>query len=132
MSSRSVATLAIDWLPPDLETERWEFFHHPAKQSFYQRHGIGWEALQAAHAVGGLRPYPRGEILDGAMVLLAYPEYEDYLTCVARAKRGYRNGYVQLERALQSQGQLRLPAPIVLFAGGEGLLFSGYRRLCLA
>jgi hypothetical protein len=128
----SVSTLTIAWHPPDLEQESWEFSHHPAKQFFYRRHSVTWAAVQAAQGAASLVPYPRGANLDGTPILLSYPEYEDYLTFVARAKRGYRNGYVQLERDLQQAGSLRLPAPIVLVAAGEGLLFSGYRRLCLA
>lgn len=129
---RSAASLTIDWTPPDLEAERWEFFQHPAKQPFYQRHAVRWETLQQAAGAGALVPYARGATLSGTPVLLSYPEYEDYLHYVARAKRGYRNGYVQLERDLQRCGHLQLPAPIVLVAPGEGLLFAGYRRLCLA
>jgi hypothetical protein len=37
-----------------------------------------------------------------------------------------------MEDALQRQGTLTLPAPIILQCGNEALLFSGYRRLCLA
>jgi hypothetical protein len=33
---------------------------------------------------------------------------------------------------LHSVGTLALKAPIILISNGEGLLFSGYRRLCLA
>ena len=43
-----------------------------------------------------------------------------------------RLNYNKLEEALQSAGELTLPAAIVLQAGNEALLFSGYRRLCLA
>ena len=58
--------------------------------------------------------------------------FEDYRRYLAKAKRGYRLNYNKLEEALQRAGELRLPAAIVLQAGNEALLFSGYRRLCLA
>ena len=57
---RSVSALAIDWLQPELATEEWEFFQHPAKQPFYRKHGVTWEALTAAFPGGRLVPYPRG------------------------------------------------------------------------
>ena len=132
MSARSTAHLAIDWFVPPLELESWEFFHHPAKQPFYQRHGLNWERLLQANERGRLVPYPRGPKLGEIQVLLSYSSYDDYLNYIVRAKRGYRNGYVQLERALQQEGTLQLPAATVLVAGGEALLFAGYRRLCLA
>lgn len=37
-----------------------------------------------------------------------------------------------MEESLQRRGTLTLPAPIILQCGDEALLFSGYRRLCLA
>jgi hypothetical protein len=36
-----------------------------------------------------------------------------------------------MEDDLQRAGSLELKAPILLCSGGEGVLFSGYRRLCL-
>ena len=45
---RSVSALTIDWVQPELFSEEWEFFQHPAKQPFYRQHGITWEALTAA------------------------------------------------------------------------------------
>ena len=64
-------------------------------------------------------------------VALSYHSYEEYQVFLARAKRGYRRNYSRLEDALQASGQLILPAPIILTRDGAGLLFSGYRRLCL-
>lgn len=131
-AARSTATLQIDWCRPDLEAERWEFFKHPAKQSFYRRHSLVWEGLEAAFAAGDMVLYRRGNDLAGVSVGLAYAGYDDYLTYLAAAKRNYRQSYVRLERDLQRHRLLTLPAPIVLVAGEEGLLFSGWRRLCLA
>jgi hypothetical protein len=65
-------------------------------------------------------------------VALSYSSYDDYARYLARAKRGYRRNYSLMEDALQRQGNLTLPAPVVLQCGAEALLFSGYRRLCLA
>ena len=130
MISRSALT--ITWRRPDLAGERWEFFHHPAKQPFYRRHGLDWERIEAAFAAGTLVPWPRGECLDGISVELAYSGYDDYLTYLSKAKRNYRLNYSRMESALQREGTLALPAPIVLRCGDEALLFSGWRRLCLA
>jgi hypothetical protein len=129
---RSVATLAIDWVKPPLAEEEWEFFRHPDKQGFYARHGVGWEGLQAAFDGGTLVPWPRSDRLDGVPVALSYHTYDDYLHYLARAKRGYRRNYSRMEEALQRDGRLVLPAPIVIRSNGEALLFSGWRRLCLA
>lgn len=129
---RSAATLAIDWHQPELAGEAWEFFHHPAKQPFYQQHGISWEVLASAFPGGRLVAYPRGGELCGCPVALSHHGYDDYCRYLAKAKRGYRLNYNRLEEALQRAGELRLPAAIVLMAAGEALLFSGYRRLCLA
>ena len=112
--------------------EEWEFFHHPGKQDFYLRHGIGWDRLLAASDAGELRPYPRSGRLGGVPVALSYAAYDDYAKYLARAKRGYRRNYSKMEEDLQRAGALTLKAPIVLLAGNEALLFSGYRRLCLA
>ena len=49
---RSTSTHQISWVKPDIGEEEWEFFHHPAKQDFYLRHGIGWEGLEAAFDSG--------------------------------------------------------------------------------
>lgn len=130
MHSRSSLTIA--WTRPDLEGERWEFFHHPAKQPFYRRHGIDWERLTAAFEQGKFVPWPRADRLGGIAVELAYAGYDDYLTYLAKARRNYRLNYNRMELALQRDGTLTLPASIVLCCAGEALLFSGWRRLCLA
>lgn len=129
---RSASSLLIEWQPPDLEEERWEFFQHPAKQEWYRKHEVSWERLAAAFPDGELVAYPRAARLLQFPVALSYHSYDDYLTYLARAKRGYRVNYTKLEQALQAEGSLLLKAPIVLAAGGEALLFSGWRRLCLA
>lgn len=130
MLSRS--TLTINWEKPDLHGEEWEFSRHPAKQGFYQRHGISWERLLDAFDRGGMVPYPRSGDLHGVPVGLSYATYDDYTVYLARAKRGYRKNYSRMEEMLQRAGNLTLPAPIILFSADEALLFSGYRRLCLA
>jgi hypothetical protein len=129
---RSTSSLSIDWTFPELSGEEWEFFHHPAKQPFYLHHRIDWETLGAAFAAGSLVPYPRSGELGGVPVALSHHSYDDYARYLAKAKRGYRLNYNRMEDALQRQGHLTLPAPVILQAGGEALLFSGYRRLCLA
>ena len=129
---RSVSALAIDWVQPELSIEEWEFFQHPAKQTFYQRHGITWETIAAAFLSGRLVPYPRAADIGGVPVALSHHSYDDYSRYLAKAKRGYRLNYNRLEEALQRAGRLALPAAIILQAGDEALLFSGYRRLCLA
>lgn len=129
---RSTSSLQIDWFRPDLAGEEWEFFHHPAKQPFYRDHGISWEAVASAFAAGSLVPYPRSGELNGIPVRNAHHSYDDYSRYLAKAKRGYRLNYNRMEEALQRAGSLTLPAPVLLMAGDESLLFSGYRRLCLA
>jgi hypothetical protein len=129
---RSTSSLYIDWIRPELAGEEWEYFHHPAKQPFYRRHGISWESLSEAFAVGSLSPYPRDGMIDGIPVELSHHSYDDYARYLAKAKRGYRINYNRMEAALQRQGNLTLPAAVIIRAGEEGLLFSGYRRLCLA
>jgi len=128
----SSSTLKIDWIRPVLAEEQWEFFHHPDKQEFYHRHGLDWDSLGAAFEVGGLAPWPRSERIGELPVRLAYHTYDDYLKYLAGAKRGYRVNYSRLEKDLQREGSLTLKAPIVLCGADEALLFSGYRRLCLA
>ena len=128
---KSPSTLTIDWLRPNLEEERWEFFSHPAKQGWYGTHAVTWERIGDCFGGGKLVPYPRSSQLGDIPVALSYSSYEEYQTYLARAKRGYRKNYSRMEDALQGAGTLALPAPIVLTSGGEGLLFSGYRRLCL-
>ena len=129
---RSRSTLAINWHKPSLAEEEWEFSKHPAKQPFYEKHGITWDDISQAFDRGSLEPWPRSPEICGVTVALAYYGYEDYRRYLARAKRGYRLNYNRMEEALQRDGTLDLPAAIVLRAGDEGLLFSGYRRLCLA
>lgn len=131
-SMRSSSTLAIDWVQPELATEEWEFSRHPAKQPFYRVHDITWEAIAAAFPAGRLVQYPRAGELGGIPVALSYHTFDEYRRYLAKAKRGYRLNYNRLEEALQRSGQLTLPAAIVLQAADEALLFSGYRRLCLA
>jgi len=128
----SSSTLSIAWHQPDLTDEQWEFTHHPAKQSFYQRHTISWQSLCAAFDAGVLTPYPRSPQLNGCLVELSYSSYDDYAFYLAKAKRGYRRNYANMEETLQRDGMLRLPAPIIVQAGQQALLYSGYRRLCLA
>jgi hypothetical protein len=128
----STSSLTIDWVKPDISTEQWEFSGHPDKQEFYLRHGIDWEQILAGFDSGKLVPYPRAAQINGIPVELSYSSYEDYARYLAKAKRGYRRNYSLMENDLQRQGTLTLPAPIILMCGGEALLFSGYRRLCLA
>jgi len=129
---RSDSTLSIEWIQPQLAGEEWEFFQHPAKQPFYQQHAISWEKLAADSAVGRMVKYPRSGQIDGVPVLLSHHSYPEYARYLAKAKRGYRLNYSRMEDALQQDGSLVLPSPIIIKAPGEALLFSGYRRLCLA
>ena len=128
----SNSALTIHWLKPDLQEERWEFFNHPAKQGWYQQLCVTWEQIESRFAAGQLTPYPRSAQINGIQVALSYHSYGDYQTWLAKAKRGYRKNYSKMEDDLQSSGTLSLQAPIILTCGGEGLLYSGYRRLCLA
>lgn len=127
----STSALSITWLRPDIEEERWEFFNHSAKQFWYRSHAVTWEQIVAAFDGGALVSYPRAAAIGEVPVALSYHSYEDYQTYLARAKRGYRKNYTRMEDDLQATGTLTLKAPIVLCRNGEGLLFSGYRRLCL-
>lgn len=127
----SSSGLTIRWTVPPLEDERREF-SHPAKQDFFQRYGIAWSEIEESFPGGVLVDYPRGPFIAGIPVSQSYSGYDEYLEFVARAKRSYRSNYVALERDLERQGMLTLPAPVILVHSGEGLLFSGYRRLCLA
>ena len=129
---RSASNLTIEWVEPDIAAEQWEFSHHPDKQGFYLRHNIGWEDILAGFGGGRLVAYPRSDRLDGVPVALSYSSYDDYARYLAKAKRGYRRNYSLMEDSLQRFGTLTLPAPVILQSGGEALLFSGYRRLCLA
>jgi len=129
---RSTSSLTITWTKPDITAEQWEFSRHPYKQAFYLRHGISWEQVLAGFDAGCLVPYPRSEQLDGVAVELSYSSYADYARYLAKARRGYRRNYSLMEEALQQAGSLTLPAAIILQCNGEALLFSGYRRLCLA
>jgi hypothetical protein len=128
----SPSCLTITWLQPDIEEERWEFFNHPAKQGWYEAHSVTWEQIISRHEEGKLTAYPRAAHIGCMPVALAYHSFEEYRTYLARAKRGYRKSYTRMEDELQSCGSLALKAPIILCSGGDGLLFSGYRRLCLA
>ena len=125
------SALTIDWLKPDIEEERWEFFNHPAKQEWYQSHAVTWELIVSCFDSGELVPYPRAATICDIPVALSYHSYDEYQIYLAKAKRGYRKNYSKMEDALQCAGSLALKAPIILCSGGEGLLFSGYRRLCL-
>jgi len=128
----STSSLSIHWIKPDLHEEQWEFCLHPAKQEFYHRHAIGWDLIVADFDRGTLEPYPRSDRIGGIPVALSYHTYEEYSTYLARARRGYRKNYMKMEEALQHSGNLTVKAPIILSRNGEALLFSGYRRLCLA
>lgn len=130
MISRSIHEIL--WIQPDLEEERWEFFHHPDKQGYYQRHAIEWQQIVARFAEGELTPYPRSEMIGNTTVSLSYHTWEEYSRYLAKAKRGYRINYSRMEDDLQRTGRLILKAPIIVAVGHDGLLFSGYRRLCLA
>lgn len=129
---RSTSSLTIEWGKPDIATEQWEFSGHPDKQKFYQRHSIIWEDILRGSDRGRLVAYPRSNHISEIPVLLSYSSYSDYAHYLAKAKRGYRRNYSLMEEALQQAGQLTLPAPIILQCDDEALLFSGYRRLCLA
>lgn len=128
----SASSLSIEWIQPELAGEEWEFFQHPAKQLFYLHHGLSWEKLAYGFTSGRLVPYARSCELDGITVSLSHHTYEEYARYLAKAKRGYRLNYSKMEDSLQREGRLTLPAPIIIVANGEALLFSGYRRLCLA
>ena len=127
----STSTLTITWLKPDIEEERWEFFNHPAKQEWYRSHDVTWEQIISRFDGGALVSWPRSAMIGAIPVALSYHRHEDYQTYLARAKRGYRKNYSRMEDALQSDGSLILKAPIILSSCGKGVLFSGYRRLCL-
>ena len=129
---QSTSTLTITWTRPDISAEQWEFSHHPDKQAYYLRHGLSWEQILSGFDNGLLVPYPRSGQLNGVAVGLSYSSYADYSRYLAKAKRGYRRNYSLMEEALQQAGSLTLPAPVILQCNGEALLFSGYRRLCLA
>jgi len=127
----SHSMLTITWVKPDIEEERWEFFNHPAKQEWYRSHAVTWEQITSRFDDGSLVSWPRSATIGKIPVALSYHRYEDYQTNLARAKRGYRKNYSRMEDSLQNDGSLVLKAPIILSSCGEGVLFSGYRRLCL-
>ncbi|MDD2366043.1 MAG: hypothetical protein PHN84_07760 [Desulfuromonadaceae bacterium] len=129
---RSDSTLVINWFKPDIEDERWEFFNHPAKQEWYLNYSVTWEQIVSCFKSGTLCKYPRSSKIGEIPVALSYHSYEEYQTWLAKAKRGYRKSYSKMEDALQAAGELNLPAPIILVHNGDAILFSGYRRLCLA
>jgi hypothetical protein len=129
---RSRSNLIITWVKPDISCEEWEFTTHPGKQDFYRRHNISWENVLKGFEYGRLAPYPRSDKINEMPVELSYSSYDDYAHYLAKAKRGYRRNYSLMEEELQRHGTLTLPAPIILECSGEALLFSGYRRLCLA
>ena len=128
----SNSTLTINWLKPDLQEERWEFFSHPAKQEWYRQQSVTWDRIESRFDSGRLVSYPRSALIGEIPVALSYHSYGEYQIYLAKAKRGYRKNYSRMEDALQSAGTLTLQAPIILAGAGAGLLFSGYRRLCLA
>jgi hypothetical protein len=128
----STSSLIIRWVKPEISCEEWEFTTHPDKQGFYLHHGISWEQILSGFNEGRLVSYPRSDRINGTPVTLSYSNYDDYARYLAKAKRGYRRNYSQMEDSLQRLGTLTLPAPIILQCGDEALLFSGYRRLCLA
>lgn len=129
---KSSSALTITWMKPDIGEERWEFFNHPAKQEWYRIHAVTWEQLVSCFDDGRMVPYPRSASIGEIPVALSYHRYEDYQHYLARAKRGYRINYSRMEDALQREISLELKAPLILCKNGQGLLFSGYRRLCLA
>lgn len=128
----SNSALTINWLVPDLEEERWEFFNHPDKQEWYRLHNVSWEQLVSNFDAGRMIQYPRSGRIGDVPVSLSYHKYSDYQKYLARAKRGYRRNYSLMEDDLQNSGSLDIKAPVILSSNGDGLLFSGYRRLCLA
>lgn len=128
----STSSLTINWLPPDIEEERREFFTHSAKQEWYRLHAVTWEKILFGFNSGRLVPYPRSGCICEIEIVHSYHTFEDYLKYLLHAKRGYRRNYSKMEIDLQSSGKLSIKAPIILSNNGEGLLFSGYRRLCLA
>jgi hypothetical protein len=132
METVSGSSLTITWLKPDIEEEQWEFFKHPEKQSYYRQHQVLWPDIISAFDCGKLLEYPRSDRIGEISVSLSYHTYDDYSRYLAKAKRGYRISYSRMENQLQRNGGLTLKAPIILTTGNEGLLFSGYRRLCLS
>ncbi|MEI6207123.1 MAG: hypothetical protein WCP20_10090 [Desulfuromonadales bacterium] len=128
----SHSTLTIQWLYPDIEEERREFFTHPDKQEWYRLHSVTWEQIISRFDSGALVPYPRSSRIGEILISPSYHRFEDYQTYVFRARRSYRRNYSHLESDLQKTGNLALKAPIILANHNDGLLFSGYRRLCLA
>lgn len=129
---KSIANLTITWIKPEIVSEEWEFTTHPAKQDYYHRHGITWEAIRTSFDNGILTSWPRGGEIAGVPVTGSHHSYDDYARYLSRAKRNYRINYSRMEEDLQRSGSLTLPAPIVLSCSGEALLFAGWRRLCLA
>lgn len=129
---QSLSSLTITWVKPNLDDERWEYFSHPAKQSWYRNHCTEWNDIVSSFDDGMLIQYPRAGIIGTVPVALAYHEYSDYQHYLGRAKRGYRRSYTKMEDDLQQNGSLEMKAPILLLHENEALLFSGYRRLCLA
>lgn len=127
----SASSLTVDWQIPDILSEHLEF-GHPAKQEFYLKHNITWETLSNAASQGIMVPCKRDGLIEGIPISLCYHTYDDYLHYLAKAKRGYRKSYDRMEKMLQREGNISLPAAIIVAAGSEALLFSGYRRLSLA
>ena len=72
---QSISGLSIHWHAPDIGSEQWEFFSHPAKQEYYRCHGISWEQLLVSFENGRMAPYPRGDRVEGSIVALSYSSY---------------------------------------------------------
>ena len=127
-----VKQLEIDWLPPDFEHEKGEYFKNDPTRRYLASLGICFENEKELYDFlqnGRPRTITRTELLARGKNLTVRPE--DFQNELEDPE--YRKHFEKIERKLLEHGKLSIPMPIVIELPDNKIYgFAGNRRTNLA
>jgi len=122
--------LLIDWEKPDFREETGEYFENQFTKDWLQEKGIVFKTEQElieAFSTGSLETITQEQLKNSENITHKTEDFEAEL-----ANREYKESFESMETNLVNEGEITLPAPIILYIKNTYYGFAGNRRMNLA
>ena len=122
--------LLIDWEKPDFQEETGEYFENQFTKEWLQEKGIVFKTEQElieAFSTGSLETITQEQLKNSENITHKTEDFEAEL-----ANREYKESFESMETNLVNEGEITLPAPIILYIKNTYYGFAGNRRMNLA
>jgi len=122
--------LLIDWEKPDFQEETGEYFENQFTKEWLQEKGIVFKTEQElieAFSTGSLETITQEQLKKSENITHKTEDFEAEL-----ANREYKESFESMETNLVNEGEITLPAPIILYIKNTYYGFAGNRRMNLA